>query len=209
MKRWKGALIGLALAGAAGICGCREEVITVAGIQSDESTAAEYIEMQEFELKETDEESGRESVRYCIVRIPAGYYESEEIPGMYLHEKSPLDSSNIYYSVSEGSGAGRVSDSLTEEEYRKSIETAFRDRGQEVELAVTSFEEIDMEGIPGYKIRSEYGKEGYKIQQLTYLVLAEDTYTITYSQVQDDELLADFEISEGEIRLVRKEKNPV
>ena len=46
----------------------------------------------------------------------------------------------------------------------------------------------------------------HTIQQLTYLVLAEDTYTITYSQSQDDELMADFEISDGEIKLVREEK---
>ena len=61
-----------------------------------------------------------------------------------------------------------------------------------------------MEGIPAYKIRSEYETEGNSIQQLTYLVLADNTYTITYSQSRDDELMADFEISEGEIRLVKE-----
>lgn len=75
-----------------------------------------------------------------------------------------------------------------------------------MELAISSFEELDMDGIPGYKIRSEYMAGEHTIQQLTYLVLAEDTYTITYSQSQDDELMADFEISDGEIKLVREEK---
>ena len=39
----------------------------------------------------------------------------------------------------------------------------------------------------------------------TYLVLAQDTYTITYSQSEDDELMADFEISDGIIKLVKEE----
>ena len=38
------------------------------------------------------------------------------------------------------------------------------------------------------------------------MILGEDTYTITYSQMSDDELMADFEISDGEIRLVREEE---
>lgn len=206
MNRWKSVLAGLILAALVSCCGCSEEVITVADISGDETSSQRYIEMKEFELKERDDGSGREKVKCCVVKIPSGYHESEEIPGMYLHERAPLDSSNIYYSVSPGSEKGMVSDSLTQEEYAQTIESAFQDRGQKVELAISSFEELDMDGIPGYKIRSEYMAGEHTIQQLTYLVLAEDTYTITYSQSQDDELMADFEISDGEIKLVREEK---
>lgn len=204
MKRWKALLAGLAVAGVAGLCGCKEEVITVADIQSEDGEDTQYIEMKEFKLKETEEDDGREEIRHCVVRIPEGYYQSEEIPGMYLHEKAPLDSSNIYYSCAPGAEQGKVSDTLTGEEYKKSIEEAFQKRGQDVTLQISSFEELDMEGIPAYKIRSEYETEGNSIQQLTYLVLADNTYTITYSQSRDDELMADFEISEGEIRLVKE-----
>ena len=38
------------------------------------------------------------------------------------------------------------------------------------------------------------------------MILADNTYTITYSQMADDELLADFEIYDGQIRLVREEE---
>ena len=62
-----------------------------------------------------------------------------------------------------------------------------------------------MEGIPAYKIRTTYKMMDNSIQQLTYLVLAQDTYTITYSQSEDDELMADFEISDGIIKLVKEE----
>ena len=63
-----------------------------------------------------------------------------------------------------------------------------------------------MDGIPGYKIRSTYGMGDEAVEQLAYLILADETYTITYSQMADDELMADFEISDGQIRLVREEE---
>lgn len=189
------------------LSGCEKEAVTVAGIRSEDGKEAQYIEMQEFELKEQEAESEGEEVRCCAVLIPAGYQESEEIPGMYLHERNPLDSSNIYYTVSAGSGKGKVSGTLTQELYKDTMEEAYEKAGQKVALEITSFEEIDMEGIPGYKIRSAFTIEnGEKIEQLAYLILAKDTYTVTYSQMSDDELMADFEISDGEIRLVRDEK---
>ena len=189
------------------LTGCGKEAITVADIQSEEGETTKYIKMQEFELKEQEKGKTGEEIRHCAVLIPVGYHESEEIPGMYIHERSPLDSSNVYYTVSEGSG-GNVSQTLTEEVYKEMVEEAYHDVGHDISLEIISFEEIDMEGIPGYKIRSTYQvEEESKIEQLTYLILAKDTYTITYSQLSDDELLSDFEISDGEIRLIREE-NP-
>ncbi len=192
------------------LSGCSKEVVTVAGIRSEEGQDVDYIEsngfieMKEFELKSKGAESGGEQVNCCAVLIPVGYQESEEIPGMYVHERSPLDSSNIYYTVSEGDGDGKVAKDLTKESYKEIMEEAFEEAGQDIEMEIESFEEIDMEGVPAYKIRSSYGVEDGEIEQLTYLILAEHTYTVTYSQMSDDELMADFEISDGEIRLVRE-----
>ena len=188
------------------LSGCGQEVITVAGIRTQEGQESGYIEMKEFRLKEPEQESGREEVSCCAVMIPMGYHESEEIPGMYIHERSPLDSSNVYYTVSEGGGEGRVSAELTKEKYRKLLEEAYRQGGQAVQVEIESFERIDMEGIPGYKVRSACQVGDGRMEQLAYLILGEDTYTITYSQMSDDELMADFEISDGEIRLVREEE---
>lgn len=186
------------------LTGCASEVITVAGTISEESPEpAAYIEIQEFELKEAQVDSERENINCCAVLIPAGYVESTEVPGMYVHEKSPLDSSNIYYSVSEGDEEGVVSEELTEAEYKKIVEEAYKEAGQAITLELEAFEKIDMEGVPAYKIRSSYQIEDGTVQQLAYLIMAEDTYTITYSQMADDTLMADFEITGSEIKLVR------
>lgn len=188
------------------LSGCQKEAVTVADIYTEDGVQTQYIEMQEFELKEPTKEIDREEASYCVVLIPASYQESEEIPGMYIHNKNPLDSSNIYYTVSEGGEDGIVSTTLTEEIYEKTLEEAYEEAGQTVDLVIESFEEIDMDGVPGYKIRSACQVEEEKIEQLTYLIMAQDTYTITYSQMSDDELLADFVISDGEIRLVREDE---
>ena len=207
MKNFKQKAIAAAfiLAALPFLAGCQDKVITVADVWTEDEKEPAYIEMQEFELKEKQENSGREDIKYCAVMIPAGYQESEETPGMYLHERAPLDSSNIYYTVSEGSGNGLVSDDLTKEDYREIMTEALKKGGRTGSLFVESFEEIDMEGIPAYKIRSSYEETDNVIEQLTYLIMAEDTYTITYSQAGDDELMADFEVSDGEIRLVKEE----
>lgn len=195
------ALLGLMLTG------CEQKVITVADIQSEEGQETEYIEMKEFELKSVEVEDAEDSVQYCALLIPVGYQPSEEIEGMYVHERRPLDSSNIYYTVSPGNNDGKVSKKLTREVYEETIENAFSENGWKIDLQIESFEEIDMEGVPGYKIRSTYDIEDGQIEQLTYLIMADDTYTITYSQMADDQLMADFDISGDEIRLIRDEES--
>lgn len=189
------------------LTGCEQKVITVADIQSEDGQETDYIEMKEFELKSVKAEETEDSVRYCALLIPAGYQPSEEVEGMYVHERSPLDSSNIYYTVSPGEKDGKVSEKLTREVYEETIENAFSENGWEIDLQIESFEEIDMEGVPGYKIRSTYDIEDSQIEQLTYLIMAHDTYTITYSQMADDQLMADFDISGDEIRLIRDEES--
>ena len=87
------------------------------------------------------------------------------------------------------------------------MEEAYQSQGQNVRINIDSFEEIDMNGFPGYKIRSTFDIGDGEIEQLAYLILAENTYTITYSQMSDDELMVDFEISDGQIRLVRDESS--
>lgn len=188
---------------AGGICGCEKQVITVAGIEDPELAKEEYIEMKEFEFKEI-EHNGKEEIHSCVILIPVGYVESETIPSMYVHERQPLDSSNIYYSVSPGTGDGAISDTLTQEEYEQLLEKAYADQGQKIDVVIQKFQRNDMNGIPGYKIRSYYELDRKRVEQLTYLIQARDTHVITYSQLSDDELMPDFEITDGEIKLIRK-----
>ena len=163
--------------------GCEKEVITVAGIQNPEVREDQYIVVENFELKQI-EDNGKDAIACCAILIPAGYVESSTVPGMYVHSLSPLDSSNIYYTVLEGTGDGAVPDNLTSDSFEKELEDAYAKQG--------------------YKIRSSFEVDNKRVQQLAYIIQARDTHIITYNQLSDDELLADFEISEGEIRLVKE-----
>jgi hypothetical protein len=188
--------------------GCAQEVVTVADIYTDEreATEYEYIEIKELELKGTDtQEDSTGGIRHCVVAIPAGYVESKEIPGMYLHERNPLDASNVYYSVSPLDGHEMDYQDLTASAYKQAVESAYEESGRDKpDLTVTSFEKQQLEGFPTYMIRTTFGEGDNRIEQLIYLIIADEVYTITYSQAADDELFADFKVSEGKISLVRK-----
>lgn len=185
------------------VTGCSEKVVTVSEIMDEEGEVAEYITMQEFEIKEIVEDSGKQQVEHCVVLIPGDYHESEDVKGLYLHERAPMESSNIYYSVVKGQD-GHVSESLTPEQYTAMLQEALLQAGKDVTVEVSSFEKVQMDQIPALKIRSSYKVESNTVLQLTYLVLAEDTHIITYSQSKDDEMMADFETAEGQIKLVRR-----
>ena len=206
MKRMKytfAALVGMLFCFS--LAGCSEKVVTVAEIMDEEGEVTEYIKMQEFELKEVVEDSGKEQVEHCVVLIPGDYHESEEVKGLYLHERAPMESSNIYYSMVPGE-AGHVKEELTAEQYALFLEEALKQEGKDVSVEITSFEKVQMDQIPALKIRSSYKVESNTILQLTYIVLAEDTHIVTYSQSKDDEMMADFEAAEGQIRLVRRKE---
>lgn len=183
--------------------GCEKEVITVAGIQNPEVREDQYIVVENFELKQI-EDNGKDAIACCAILIPAGYVESSTVPGMYVHSLSPLDSSNIYYTVLEGTGDGAVPDNLTSDSFEKELEDAYAKQGENVDITIEEFSRNDMEGVPGYKIRSSFEVDNKRVQQLAYIIQARDTHIITYNQLSDDELLADFEISEDEIRLVKE-----
>ena len=204
MKKRKG--LAIALLGSlflTVLTGCSEKVVTVAQITDEEGEVTEYIKMQEFEVKEVVEDSGKEQVEHCVVLIPQGYHESEEVKGLYLHERAPMESSNIYYSMVP-KAEGYVNEALTKEQYADMLAASLKQQGKDVTVEVSSFEKVQMDQIPALKIRSSYKVESNTILQLTYIVLAEDTHIITYSQSKDDEMMADFEAAEGQIRLVRR-----
>lgn len=185
------------------LAGCEKKAITVADMISDEE-GQQYIEMKEFQLKNKEEEKNKETgSAECMVRIPAGYVEAEGMSGMYVHEKYPLDSSNIYYAESEYEDADYRS--LTKEGYKEIIEEAYTAAyGTQMGLKVKSFEKQEMEGFPAYLIESSYEVGENTIEQLVYLIAADKLYTITFSQASDDVLFADYEITQGRITLIRK-----
>ena len=185
------------------LTGCEKKYTTVKDDITATGEATEYITVDSFTLKEPAKEE-TEAMESCAVLIPAGFKRSDTVEGMYVSEMYPIESSNIFYTVSDPAEIGAVSDKLDKSSYKKAVEGAFESLGEHVDLIVDTFESGSMQGVPCYKIRSHYNAGEFDVMQLTYIIMAGRTHVITYSQSSDDELMYDFLESEGEIKLIKR-----
>lgn len=186
------------------LCGCEKKVITVKDdITKENDTETEYVTVDEFEVKKTDD-SGMEEIGSLAILIPKGFNMSDSVEGMYVSELYPMDSSNIFYTISDSSEDGFITGDLDAKKYKESVEKGYQSLGETVDLKVDNFEETDFEGIPCYKIRTHYSIGERDVQQLVYIIQAKKTHVVTYSQTSDDELMYDFLTDEGEIKLVKE-----
>lgn len=139
----------------------------------------------------------------CTLVLPAGYVKSSSIDGMYQAERYPLDSSNVYYTVSEGMDTDSVDKLLRTDAYKNKTEQSFRETyGSGASVSSYQSAKVSIDGCPAYKIELSCTAEDMKLEQLTYIILADKTYTITYSQSADDERMEDFKKSAETIRMV-------
>ena len=184
------------------LTGCNDKETTVADDITGENP--EYVEIAQFAVKE-EARTDLTEIGYVALYVPGDYVASEETPGMYVSSLYPLDSSNIYYTRADASLVGAVDQSLTAPDYEAAVEAAYEAMYESpIDLTVDEFDDAPIEGIPAFKIRSHYTLEDRDVQMLCYLILSTDTYVITYTQMSDDELFADFETGEGQIRLVKE-----
>ncbi|MCR4990129.1 MAG: hypothetical protein K6A38_04625 [Lachnospiraceae bacterium] len=195
-------LVSVVLILALSFTGCEKKYTTV----KDDITSGEgqsgYLTVDSFTLKEPSNEE-KAPLESCAVLIPAGFKKSDSVEGMYVSEMYPMESSNIFYTITDPSEIGAVSDKLDQNSYKKAVEEAYISLGESVSLTVDSFEKGSMQDVPCYKIRSHYNAGEFDVQQLTYIIIATNTHVITYSQAGDDELMYDFLEAEGEIKLIR------
>lgn len=183
--------------------GCEKEVITLADDINAAGGETEYIEIKSFELKKPADKS-RSEIGYVALFIPDDYTVSDDNPNMYISSLYPLDASNIYYTRANSEDIGAVDDKLTADSYKEAVESEYEKSGERIDLNIDAFDKEEMDGIPCYKVRSHYTFEDRQIEMLAYIILASDTYVITYTQVSDDELMADFLTDEGSLKLVKE-----
>lgn len=202
VKRSVGFLLSLTLI--LSLCACSDKTISVADdILAKDGAEASFVEIDRFETN-IDNEALLEEVGSCAILIPEDFEESKEVKGMYVSKIYPLDASNIYYSVSDAKTEGRIDASLTAEQYEAAIESSYKYMNSSVDIIVDSFEKTELDGVPCFKIRNHFTNGDLTVQQLTYIIIATKTHVITYTQASDDELLLDFKIDEGNIKLVRE-----
>lgn len=171
-----------------------------AQMEIDEETRKELtVELlEENDLDTSVAETGR-TTKGCTFDLPEGFAESEEVSGMYVKERYPLDASTIYYTVMEQDMALQL---LTKEAFLEQTQESLRQAyGDEVEVTIESFESIKVSGYPAFRIKCNYQVERIRITQLAYIINADKTYAITYSQTSDYDYMEEYEASAATIRV--------
>ncbi len=135
----------------------------------------------------------------CTFALPEDFIEVEDIPGMYVTKRYPIDASNIYYAEMEKDISMQL---MTEETYVQQIEENFRTLyDMEIDVNLQSFEKIRISGHPAFRILCSYMVDGVEITQLEYVINADKSYVVTYSQTDEYYRMDEFEASAATIAL--------
>lgn len=149
----------------------------------------------------------------CTFVIPSEFEPSSQ-EGVFVHKSAPYESANITYSVlvtgeevvltnrekeiaQEESLIEDASTELTKEIYEEEVAAAYNESyGTDVAYTVTSFDNIEVDGFPGFKIDATYNDGTKDIYQTVYMIISKyKTFTICYSRASDDYMAEVFEQS--------------
>lgn len=157
---------------------------------------AELLEENELDISIIENER---TTRGCTFDIPEGFEESEEVDNLYVTARYPLDTSMIYYEVMDGDASLQL---MTEEMFKEQAEENLRQAyGEETRIDIDSYESVKISGYPAFRILCHYETDSIKITQLEYIINADKTYAVTYSQTSDIDWMEAFEASAATIKV--------
>ena len=78
--------------------------------------------------------------------------------------------------------------------------------GQDASVVDFRYTKTEISGCPAHKIELVCRTDNAEMEQLIYIIVADKTYTITYSQSIDDERMEEFQKSGKTIELVFEEE---
>lgn len=135
----------------------------------------------------------------CTFDLPEGFEESQEVKNLYVTARYPLDTSMIYYEIMDGDISLQL---MTEEMFKEQAEEIFhRTYDADIEVDLDSYESMIIDGYPAFRIVCHYEADGIDITQLEYIINADKTYAITYSQTSDYDWMEAFKASAATIRV--------
>ena len=172
----------------------------MAPVEMDETLKNQLAEemLQESELDVSVVESAPVT-KGCSFTLPETFSESEDIEGMYVTRRYPIDASTIYYVALARDVALQL---MTEETFKAQAEANFlNEYGEEIEVHIDSFEQLRIDGCPAFRILCHYQVGDTEISQLEYAINADKSYVITYSQTSDYDRMEEYEASAETIHL--------
>ena len=169
------------------------EEVAVESVATESETVKEDISQETKEETDTVVEYITEPAELVCV-LPDGFKAAANEDGLYVHTSYPNDASTISYVISEGE------EDLTQidmKEYETSIEQSFYDTyGDEVDVVVTSYEDVVVDGRKGLKINITYDFKGIGSEQLIYMIYnGTETHIMNYTQEIGEKWMEKFEES--------------
>lgn len=172
----------------------------MAPVEMDETLRTELTEelLEENEMDISVVESAPVT-KGCSFTLPEAFSESEDIEGMYVTKRYPIDASTIYYVALGRDVALQL---MTEETFKAQAEENFEKAyGEKIEVTIDSFERIRIDGCPAFRILCHYQVGDTEMTQLEYAINADKSYVITYSQTEDYDRMEEYEASAETIHL--------
>lgn len=154
--------------------------------------------LEESELDVSVVEPGR-TTKGCTFDLPEGFVESTETNNLYVTERYPLDTSMIYYEVMDGDiSLQLMTKDFFKEQAEESLSQAY---GEDIVINIDSYGSVKIDGHPAFRILCHYEADHIKITQLEYIINADKTYAVTYSQTSDYDWMEAFETSAATIHV--------
>lgn len=154
--------------------------------------------LQENDL-DTSVAANTKVTKGCSFTLPEDFTESKDIPGLYVTKYYPVDISTIYYAQLEEDMALQL---MTKEDFADHLKNSLRELyDTEVEVVIESFEIIRIDGYPAFRSLFGYTIEGIRLTQLAYIINADQSYVITYSQTDEYDRMEEYEESAATIQV--------
>lgn len=176
-----------------------DEQTETEGINQEEMTIEEPLKSQltaellEENALDTSVVDNTHTTRGCTFTLPEGFEASEDMEGMYVTGRYPIDASTIYYAQLEQDMALQL---MTKESFQEQTQENLRELyGETVEITIDSFEQISIQEYPAFRILCHYQVGDVKVTQLEYAINADKTYMIIYSQTGDYDWMEAYEAS--------------
>lgn len=135
----------------------------------------------------------------CTFELPDGFEESDDMPGMYLNEHYPVDASTIYYEELDKDTSLQL---MSESVFRENMQTELAQLYEsDIQIAIETFEKIKINNFLSFRILYSYTSNDILFKQLQYIINADKTYVITYSQTDEYDRMAEYEESAATIEV--------
>lgn len=173
---------------------------SMAQMEIDEETRQELTaELLEENNMDTSVMEPKRSTRGCTFDLPEGFEESEEMADMYVTGRYPIDASSIYYTAMDQDTSLQL---MTQETFKEQTQESLRQAyEEEIEVSVDNFESMKIDGYPAFRILCHYQVENVQITQLAYVINADKSYMIIYSQTSDYDRMEAYEASAATIHV--------